>query len=178
MGCPKQLLPLDGFMLIEHVLRALQESKVDEIILVAGLLFDILTPISKRYGASIVRTTDLQGDMAGSIRIGLSAARVDASGILIFPADYPRVLPATIDHLLTAHMQNPQDIFVPVYQGHRGHPVIFPRSLLSLLDDDGTTLRDIMRLHQARVTPVLVDDAGILLDVDTPEVYAELIGKR
>lgn len=173
MGRPKQLLPLDGRPLIEHALRTLAASGVDEIVLVAGSLYNELAPLCRRYRARIVRNADLQGDMAGSVRLGLSAARIDTSGILIFPADYPKITAETIDRLIAEHGQTPKDILVPTCGGRRGHPVIFPRYLLKGIGSS-ITLRDVMRLHAAHVRHVPVDDAGILLDIDTPEEYAAI----
>jgi len=175
MGRPKQLLPLDGRPLIEHALRALAASRVDEIILVAGSLFDTLAPLCRRYRARIVPNVDLHGDMTGSVRLGLSAARVDTSGIMIFPADYPRITVDTIDNLLAEHEQTSGDILIPTCGERRGHPAIFPRYLLKGLGSR-TTLRDIMRLHSGHVRNVAVDDRGILLDIDTPEEYKALKG--
>lgn len=173
MGRPKQLLPLDGCPLIEHALRALAASRVDEIVVVAGSLYDVFAPLCRKYRARIVRNPDPASDMMKSVCIGLSAARIDTSGILIFPADYPRIMVETINRLLAEHDKSPRDILVPTCGGRRGHPVIFPRYLLRGFGS-GITLRDIMRLHAAHVRHVPVDDAGILLDIDTPEEYAAI----
>jgi len=113
--------------------------------------------------------------MTGSVRLGLSAARVDTSGIMIFPADYPRITVDTIDNLLAEHEQTSGDILIPTCGERRGHPAIFPRYLLKGLGSR-TTLRDIMRLHSGHVRNVAVDDRGILLDIDTPEEYKALKG--
>lgn len=175
MGRPKQLLPLDGVPLVEHSLRTLAASRVDEIILVAGSLFDELCPFSWRYRSRIVCNPDPAGDMAGSVRIGIIAARVDTSGFLIYPADYPKIRVETINLLLAEHAQLPRDILVPMYGYRRGHPTIFPRFLLKGLCC-GLTLRDVLRLHQECVRQVPVNDAGILLDIDTPEEYEAIRG--
>lgn len=173
MGRPKQLLPLDGRPLIEHALRALAASRVDEIVVVAGSLYNVFAPLCRKYRARIVRNPDPASDMMKSVCIGLSAARIDTSGILIFPADYPRITIETINYLLAEHDKSPRDILVPTSRGRRGHPVVFPRFLLKGLGGR-TTLRDVMRLHAAHVRHVPVDDAGILLDIDTPEEYAAI----
>jgi molybdenum cofactor cytidylyltransferase len=61
------------------------------------------------------------------------------------------------------------------HDGHRGHPVLFDRSIFTeLLDapeDQGA--RVVVNADAARIVYVEVADPGILLDLDTPE---ELIG--
>ena len=79
----------------------------------------------------------------------------------------PRVRPQTA-HSLKYALEQGAGIAAPVYQGQRGNPVGFSRQylpqLLALQGDQGA--RSILR--QYPVQQVVVDDAGILQDIDTP----------
>lgn len=109
--------------------------------------------------------------MGYSIAAGV-AARSEASGWLILPADMPMVQTRTLrqvadelDHNAIAYAQ---------YRGLRGHPVGFSAELYSelvmLTGDEGA--RRLMARYPAH--GVEVDDAGVLLDVDTEDDLARV----
>lgn len=90
-----------------------------------------------------------------------------AEGWVIALGDMPHVLPQTI-RALAATVERGARIAAPVYQGRRGNPVAFGHFhlplLLALSGDQGA--RDILKTHA--VSEVLVDDAGVVRDIDTP----------
>ena len=45
--------------------------------------------------------------------------------VMIFLGDQPLIVPETIDSLITTSARSRRGIVVPVYDGRRGHPVIF-----------------------------------------------------
>lgn len=104
--------------------------------------------------------------MGRSIARGISA-RAQAPGWLVLPADMPAVTPASILAVARALQQAP--VAYAQHRGRRGHPVGFAAELYSelrLLDGDVGARRIIARYpHEA----VEVDDAGVLVDVDTLE---------
>ncbi|WEF32733.1 nucleotidyltransferase family protein [Pseudoduganella chitinolytica] len=117
-------------------------------------------------GCEVTRCADADTGMAASLVHGLRAAP-QAAGWVVALADMPRVQPATIAALRQAVAEG-ADIAAPVHQGKRGNPVAFGRrhlpELLALSGDRGA--RGIVSNHP--VNEVCVDDAGILLDIDTP----------
>ena len=65
-------------------------------------------------------------------------------------------------------------VIAPVYQGQRGHPVLFadtpdPGQLCLLRGDVGARHLLLQEAASGRVSSLEVDDPGILLDIDTPE---------
>lgn len=114
----------------------------------------------------VVICPDADQGMAASLTCGLRhAAR--SKGWIIALADMPFVKSSTIAALLR-ELENGADIVVPVFQGQRGNPVGFSgkylSELLALSGDRGA--RGL--LQQFPVREVLVDDAGILQDIDLP----------
>lgn len=97
---------------------------------------------------------------------GLAAAQ---EGFVITLADMPYIAPATIK-TVAEQLQQGAGIVVPTYQGQRGHPVAFAAkfgdALMQLQGDQGA--RAIIQQHQAEVTMLPCDDAGILKDIDMP----------
>jgi molybdenum cofactor cytidylyltransferase len=109
--------------------------------------------------------------MGRSIASGI-AARADAPGWLLLPGDMPMVRPATLLAVAAALEHHP--VAYAQYQGRRGHPVGFAAELYSelvmLSGDEGA--RRIVARYPA--TGVDVDDAGVLLDLDTEADLASM----
>ena len=92
-------------------------------------------------------------------------ATLDANGWLILPGDLPLVQSATL--LKLAGALEGHEVVVPVFNGHRGHPVGFSvqcrENLLSLQGSKGAA----PVLIQYAATEVVVDDIGVVTDIDT-----------
>jgi molybdenum cofactor cytidylyltransferase len=117
-------------------------------------------------GCEVAICPEADCGMGASLVHGLRHAD-QALGWVIGLGDMPRVRPATIAALAAA-VERGADIAVPVHEGKRGNPVAFGRrhlpQLLVLGGDQGA--RSIVK--NASVNEVVVDDEGILLDIDTP----------
>lgn len=104
--------------------------------------------------------------MGYSIAAGV-AARSDASGWLILPADMPMIQTSTLRQV--ADELDGNAIAYAQYRGLRGHPVGFSAELYSelvmLTGDEGA--RRLLARYPAM--GVEVDDPGVLLDVDTED---------
>lgn len=68
---------------------------------------------------------------------------------------------------------NPHAIIIPCHNGLRGHPPLFPRHLLDTLVAP-LTLRDLLRSNPERIECLESGDAGVLIDMDTPEDYRRI----
>ena len=133
----------------EHTIAAVQAS---------GLPFHV---VEAAHTAHIA----LPG-MGDSIATGVRVC-AQAAGWLILPADLPLVQPATlraVAQALTHHT-----VVQAIYQGQRGHPVGFAATcgpaLMALTGDQGA--RAVLQAHAPYA--LVVDDAGCIHDVDTPE---------
>lgn len=94
-------------------------------------------------------------------------------GVMFFLGDQPLLEEETICQLIEVWEADKEKIVVPVYQGKRGNPAIFPRrffaDLMKLSGDCGA--RGIIEANPAEVTAVEVEDRGVAVDLDTAEVY-------
>jgi molybdenum cofactor cytidylyltransferase len=65
---------------------------------------------------------------------------------------------------------------VPTYNGKRGNPVLWDRrffpEMAGIAGDVGA--RHLIGEHAELVTEIEAEDAGIFLDIDTPEAYRAL----
>src|SRR5215468_6125150 len=78
MGRPKQLLPLGGKTLLEHVLSVVRSSNVDEIILVLGFAAEEIQRQIRTTGLVAIINPDYRQGMGTSLRSGLTAINSDA----------------------------------------------------------------------------------------------------
>jgi molybdenum cofactor cytidylyltransferase len=109
--------------------------------------------------------------MGVSIAAGVSASP-DSSGWLVLPGDMPLIQPATL--LAVARALDQHAVAFAQYRGRRGHPAGFAAELYpeltALAGDEGA--RRIIARYPA--FPVELDDAGILVDIDTEDDLTEL----
>ena len=106
--------------------------------------------------------------MASSLAHGVSASNT-SDGWCILPADMPFVSKETT-RLVVDALRAGAEIAAPFHQGRRGHPVGFCKAckdrLLALEGDFGA--REILARASDLITPLEVNDPGILIDIDTP----------
>ena len=173
MGRTKQLLKLGDKSVIRHCLDALVAAGIKDIVVVVGKEKNEITPALEGFPLSIAINDKPQSDMAESVRAGLRRLG-SSSAVLVFPSDHPLVLPETIKVIISEHRASPDSIIIPAFDNRRGHPSLFPRSIIDEIFS-GITLRDITRKDPARVKIVPVRDKGVVLDMDTPEDYDAII---
>lgn len=111
---------------------------------------------------------DAQNGMANSLVHALQHSSNDSAGWVIALADMPFVQPESIAAIVQA-LNDGAGIAVPIFNGKRGNPVGFARQylpqLLALTGDQGAR----SLLKTLPVTEVVVNDAGILQDIDVPQ---------
>jgi molybdenum cofactor cytidylyltransferase len=181
MGTPKQLLRIGGETILEHTLKNVRASDVDEVILVLGFAAESMKKEISTERLKVVHNPDYQQGMGTSLRTGLAAVDARASAALIVLADQPFVRPETIDKLIARHHERrPQNIIpqiiIPMYRGFRGNPVLLDRSVFSELKElsGDVGCRAIFGSHAENICKLAVDDVGILLDIDSREEYQKL----
>jgi CTP:molybdopterin cytidylyltransferase MocA len=117
--------------------------------------------------------SDADAEMFESIRIGLRAAQqIDpAADALLHPADHPEVAPATLSRLIDALNRESDRAVMPEHDGRGGHPVLIPSGLTeNLLHCSGEGgLRQYWIDHPEQCARLVVDDASVVRDLDTPE---------
>jgi molybdenum cofactor cytidylyltransferase len=142
-------------------------SSLEEVVAVVRNDKDALAAELRNCGCTLLVCAEADSGMAASIVSGLRHT-AEAAGWIIALADMPYIESETIAALAAA-LQEGADIAAPIYQGKRGNPVGFSRRhlppLLRLEGDRGA--RDL--LHAYPITAVIVDDPGVLRDIDTAQ---------
>jgi CTP:molybdopterin cytidylyltransferase MocA len=112
--------------------------------------------------------------MLSSIKVGLRRLLDgEAEAALVAPADLPYLTAETLRSLLDHRRRSGSDLIVPSHEMRRGHPVLIGRAYWQEVLDlpEGRTLRDFLRRRTGQIDYVVVGDAGVIQDLDTPEDY-------
>jgi len=179
MGQPKQLLPFRGSTLLGQIVENLLQSQAAETIVVLGSQAEKIIPQIAREPVRIVVNQEFEQGMSSSIKCGLSHISEAADGVMIVLGDQPLIEKETIDLLIERHRQSERGIILPVYNGIRGHPVIFTMKykdeLLRLTGDIGG--KQIVERHPSDVLEVEVDSESVVTSIDAESDYQSLVGK-
>lgn len=118
----------------------------------------------------LVHCEDHAEGMGATLRAGVASLPSDADGVFVFLGDMP-LIPAAILPALADALAAGAPAAAPLFQGQRGHPVLFARPLFTQLaaasGDEGA--RSALRGLGARLALVPTDDPGVLYDVDRPD---------
>jgi molybdenum cofactor cytidylyltransferase len=175
MGRPKQLLPWGETTVLGQVLQNLQRSRIDDLLVVTGHVAAAVAAEAQKVGVRTIHNPAYQsGEMLSSIQAGVRDLPAGYAAILVMLADQPMITSKTIDCLLDAYRTCCGALVAPVYQGRRGNPVIIDQQyfgeLLAL--PPGSAPRELLQKHESALCLVPVEEAGVLIDIDRPEMYA------
>jgi CTP:molybdopterin cytidylyltransferase MocA len=158
-GGPKQRL------LLSRVLARLEESPVDEVVVVEGAY--TLCVDAAHGTSSLVHCAEWELGPGASLRCGLRALGDDVEAAVVVLADGPRLAPEAVARVIASWREAAGgDVVAASYGGMRGHPLLLARAAWADVPDEG------LRVVAPRLVPC--DDLGAPGDVDTPDDLAAL----
>ena len=182
MGGPnKLLLPLGEILLVTRAAQALVGAGLAPVVVVLGRdaerVGEALATLPVR---TVVNRAWCEG-MGSSLAAGVAELGLDIPAVAVSLGDLWALRAATVAQLVMAFEGSTRGIAVPVYEGRRGHPVIFDlrryrHDLLETSGDRGA--RALLDRVPEDVLEVAVEDPGTVLDVDTPTDYARAARSR
>ena len=137
--------------LLPHVLAALRQSSVDEVVVVSG---------AHALPVESVHCPDWERGPGVSLRCGLAALPAGAEAAVVVLADGPDLDPRAVDRVVDDWRTNGGDAVAASYDGIRLHPVLLARALWDDVPDEGA------KSLPARLVPC--DDLRPPGDVDSP----------
>lgn len=180
MGRPKLLLPWRNTTVIGAILRQWRELGAAQITVVhrtndeplAAELDRLKLPAQNR-----IENPQPERGMFSSIVCAANwpGWKKEISSWAIALGDQPHLNAGTLRQLLAFHSAHAGAICQPEFDGHTRHPVILPRAAFALLNGSrAATLKDFLKQIPVPRVQYAMTDAGLALDMDTPEDYKQL----
>jgi molybdenum cofactor cytidylyltransferase len=185
MGRPKLALPLGESTVLECVIAALRTAGLEKILVICGPHTPELVPLALNGGAQVLALTEPTPDMRATIEHSLTWAEHEwrpalEDAFLLVPADHPAINPEVVRRLIEAWpAPQSRSILIPTYQGKRGHPTLIAwkhvAGIRALPPDFG--LNRYLRDHADETLELAVESDSVLIDLDTPEDYEQLLAR-
>jgi molybdenum cofactor cytidylyltransferase len=167
-GSPKALARLDGRPILEHVLDAVREAGIEEIVVVLGTAADEIEDGIRWLDERLVRNPDPRF-LSSSLQLGVDAAAAldsEPSAVVIVLGDQPRTRPEVIRALVAAGRRSDRPVIVPRYaEGGGGNPVLLKADAYELVDD---------ATGDRGLGPVLAANEDLVLEVPVPGSNADI----
>lgn len=179
MGSPKALLPYQGRPFLEHLLDVAKHPRIGVRRVVLGAdAGPIIKEISLAAEDIVVNHEWEQGQLS-SIHAALRSLPPGTEGILLCPVDHPLISAALIDELIEAFDKTHARVVLPLYEGRRGHPVIFSSALyeelLNAPMDKGA--RAVVWAHSGEIAEVSTNEEGCVLNLNDPDAFLKASGR-
>ncbi len=134
MGRPKQLLPLAGRPLLQHVVDRASGSELDEVLLVLGAQArTVREGLEIPDRVRVLEHREWREGQSSSLRAALDIAHPTSRGALILLGDEPLVPLEGIQLVLDGFRTGEWVAVRASYAGEPGHPVLLGRELWPLL---------------------------------------------
>lgn len=178
MGSPKALLSYQGRPFLEHLLDVARHPKIGVRRVVLGADAE---PIAKEINLAsdeIVINEDWEKGQLSSIQSALRSLPPQTDGMILFLIDHPLISSALVEELIETFYSSRKPIVLPVYEGRRGHPVIFSSSLYEDLMKAPleTGARSVVWERGGEVQVVQTNEEGCVLNLNDPDTLQKALG--
>jgi len=170
-GSPKQMLQWEGKAFVNHVVQTALAAGLSPVRVVSGAYHADVKKSLENLPVEVVYNSEWAQGQSSSVRAGIKALPRQTGGAIFFLVDQPQIPTALVQKLKLQHAKSLAPIVAPWVANRRGNPVLFDcsafKDLESLQGDAGGR----QLFAKFGFTKVEWEDADILLDVDTPEIY-------
>jgi molybdenum cofactor cytidylyltransferase len=178
MGSPKALLSYQGRPFLEHLLDVARHPKIGVRRVVLGADAE---PIAKEVSLApdeIVINEDWEKGQLSSIQSALRSLPTQSDGMILFLIDHPLISSVLVDELIETFYSSRKSIVLPVYEGRRGHPVIFSSALYQELMEAPleTGARSVVWAQSGNVQVVQTNEEGCVLNLNDPGTLLKALG--
>ena len=163
---------IQGIPLIKLSVKNILASSIDEFIIVLGYQKEIVEKlIDKNEKIKFVFNKDFESGMASSIKTGLNNLSEKTEAFFICLGDMPMINQDVYNQLIKS--RNNKEIIVPTYKGQQGNPILFSKSMKSIIisieGDIGA--KKILEQNKDKILKVKIDDINITKDFNTKDNF-------
>jgi molybdenum cofactor cytidylyltransferase len=177
MGSPKQLLMVRGKPLLELVVGQVNESNLDDVLIVLGAAADEIQSHVDLGRARVLVNPDHASGMASSLRAGVASLGADVERVVVILGDQPDVDAALLNRLLELQTRSGLPAAALSFNGLLHPPVVLNRELwgdLMTLEGD-VGCRAVIRGRPEQVVSLSVGtDLTHPVDIDTQADYERI----
>jgi molybdenum cofactor cytidylyltransferase len=180
MGSPKALLPYQGRPFLEHLLAVTSHPKIGARRIVLGAHAELIADAVRLAADEVVINTEWEKGQLSSIQAGIRSLPAGTDGMILCLIDHPLISATLVDELIVRFYSGPTipPIALPVYQGKRGHPVIFSsgvyEELMTAPLEQGA--RSVVWAHTGEVAEVVTSEQGCVLNLNDPVTMQRVLG--
>jgi molybdenum cofactor cytidylyltransferase len=169
MGTPKALLPYHGGTFLEHLLKVTDHPRIGWRRVVLGADAQAIAEGVELLPADeVVINENWEAGQLSSIQCGLRSLPAGVDGMLLCLIDHPLISRELVGKLVARFYDSGKSIVLPVYNGRRGHPVIFGsrryEELLSAPLETGA--RAVVWAHSEEVCEMETNEEGCILNLN------------
>jgi molybdenum cofactor cytidylyltransferase len=178
MGSPKALLPFLGRPFLEHLLDVTTHPKIGVRRVVLGAHAEPIAKAIKLDRNEIVVNADWEQGQLSSIKAALRSLPPGTCGVLLCLIDHPLISQSLVNGLVDLFYATRAPVVLPVFEGRRGHPVIFSAGLYEELAEAPLELgaRSVVWAHKEEIREYITIEEGCVVNLNDPHTYAQITG--
>jgi molybdenum cofactor cytidylyltransferase len=180
MSSPKALLPYQGRPFLEHLLEITSHRNIGVRRVVLGAHAEPIAKAVDLKADEIVINQEWEKGQLSSIQSALRSLPPGTDGMLLCLIDHPLISSALVQDLIEQFYKTNKPIVLPVYEGRRGHPVIFSASVYDELFRAPleTGARAVVWAHSGEIEEFQTNEEGCVLNLNDPETLNRAIEKK
>ena len=180
MGSPKALVSYQGASFLEHLLSVTRHPAIGVRRVVLGPDADEISAQITLAPQEVVINKHWEQGQLSSIQAALRTFPAGTEGVLLCPVDHPLVSATLVNSLIVTFLETRAPLVLPLFEGRRGHPVIFAAAVYEELMraplDVGA--RAVVWSHNHDVQEVSTTEEGCVLNLNDPDAILKSKNKR
>ena len=173
MGSPKALLPYQGRPFLEHLLKVTNHPKIGVRRVVLGAHVEPIAKAIPLNPQEVVINEEWEKGQLSSLQAGLRSLPPGTDGMLLCLIDHPLISAGLVDGLIEQFYATKAPVVLPVFEGRRGHPVIFSAKVYEELERAPAEVgaRGVVWAHSKEVSEYATTEEGCILNLNDPDTF-------
>jgi molybdenum cofactor cytidylyltransferase len=178
MGSPKALLAYQGRPFLEHLLEVTSHRQIGTRRVVLGAHAEPIANAVQLKPHEVVVNEDWEKGQLTSIQAAIRSLPPGTDGVLVCLIDHPLISATLVQELIESFYKSGKPVVLPLYQGRRGHPVIFSSTLYDELLHAPleTGARAVVWAHSGEVEEMRTNEEGCVLNLNDPDTLQKALG--
>ena len=178
-GIAPALPKIEETTFLRHIVDVLRSARVIDIVIVINAEENETAKDLSWFDGKIAVNPSWKTGELSSIRAGLdNVSPDDLHGVMVCPIDHPLITQKLLVNLLQSFWKSKKIIIIPIYNGTRGHPIIYGTKLFEALRSapQGDGVRGVIQNHQNEIHEAQTDEQGTILTISSMDEYEKYSG--